>query len=379
MLKVKAIAVLGCLFASSLAAGQIPAGQTSKSMSNSAPAIRQIPPDTAVLLQKASRDIAFSNGHLSGPGAEFLLAELAQAQFVLIGESHYDHDTPIFADALYQDLHNKLDFHHLVVEQDSVGMEDALQSGARGDVRALAAIARRDPYLIGFASDQDLQFLADVARTEKGPEPIWGLEQTQGTTRYLEELGKLAPTPKVRAACESLLQAARKIEGNRGPHGNYLSDAGDALAQITALRLQFHAPPGTRARQLLDGLAKSAEIYSYYRRAEKGEFVGLYNNTVREAWFKQGFLADYHRSVDHGEALPKALFKFGSEHMYHGLNPLQAFPIGNFVHEFAIANGRDAYSMAVVPLGSYSKWREYRPGCCRYCRPPLRRTPYLST
>ena len=115
-------------------------------------------------------------------------------------------------------------------------MEDALQPGARGDVRALAAIARRDPYLIGFASDQDLQFLADVARTEKGPDPIWGLEQTQGTTRYLEELGKLAPTPKVRAACESLLEAARKIEGNRGPHGNYLSDAGDALAQVTALR-----------------------------------------------------------------------------------------------------------------------------------------------
>ncbi len=162
----------------------------------------------------------------------------------------------------------------------------------------------------------------------------------------------------MRAACESLLQAARKIEGNRGPHGNYLSDTGDALAQISALQLQFHAPPGTRARRLLDGLAKSAEIYSYYRRAEKGEFVGLYNNTVREAWFKQGFLADYHRSVDQGEALPKALFKFGSEHMYHGLNPVQAFPIGNFAHEFAIANGRDAYSMAVLPLGSYSKWSE---------------------
>ena len=358
MLKVKVVALLELLFASPFAIAQIPAGQTSKSMSSSTPAGPQVPPDTAVLLQNASRDIAFSNGHLSAPGGEFLLAELAHAQFVLIGESHYDHDTPIFADALYHDLHTKLGFHHLVVEQDSVGMEDALKPGARGNVTALAAIARRYPYLIGFASDQDLQFLADVARTEKGSDPIWGLEQTQGTTRYLEELAKLAPTPEVRAACESLLAAARKIEGTRGPHGNYLSDVADALAQMTALQVQFHAPLGTRAQKLLDGLVKSAEIYSYYRRAEKGEFVGLYNNTVREAWFKQGFIADYHRSVEHGEPQPKALFKFGDEHMYHGLNPIQAFPIGNFAHEFAIANGHDAYSIAAIPLGSYSKWSD---------------------
>jgi hypothetical protein len=361
MLKLKSVVLLSCCFASAFAAAQIPAGQTAKSMNKSAPAAPQAPPDTAVLLQQASRDIAFANGHLSAAGGEFLLAELVNAQFVLIGESHYDHDTPIFAGALYQDLHAKYGFHHLVVEQDSVGMEDALKPAVRGDVTALAAIARHDPYLIGFASDQDLQLLAEVARTEKGPDPVWGLEQTQGTTRYLKELAKLAPTPDVRATCESLLVAAEKIEGTRGPHGNFLSDAGDALTQVTALRERFHASVGTRARKLLDGLVKSAEIYSYYRRAENGEFVGLYNNTVREAWFKQGFMADYQRAVGLGDALPKALFKFGDEHMYHGMNPLQAFPIGNFAHEFAIANGRDAYSMAVVPLGSYSKWSDMPP------------------
>ncbi len=354
----KSTLVLLGIFAGAFAAAQIPAGQTAKSMNNSAAAAPQAPPDTAALLKQASRDIAFSNGHLSGAGAEFLLAQFAHAQFVLIGESHYDHDTPIFADALYRELHAKLGFHHLVVEQDSVGMEDALQPGVRGNPTALAAIARRDPYLIGFASDQDLQLLADVANIEKGPDPVWGLEQTQGTTRYLRELATLAPRPAVRTTCESLLSAAEAIEGSRGPHGNYLSDAGDALAQMTALREQFRTALGSRAQKLLDALVKSAEIYSYYRRAEKGEYVGLYNNTVREAWFKQGFMADYRRSIALGDALPKALFKFGDEHMYHGLNPIQAFPIGNFAHEFAIANGQDAYSMAVVPLGSYSKWSD---------------------
>src|SRR4029077_10440134 len=90
----------------------------------------------------------------------------------------------------------------------------------------------------------------------------------------------------------------------------------------------------------------------------RGEFVGLYNNTVREAWFKQQFLGDYQRSMRLGDPLPKALFKFGDEHMYRGLNPIGAFPIGNFAHEFAIANGHEAYSLAVVPLGDYSKWSD---------------------
>jgi hypothetical protein len=345
------------LSASGLA--QIP-GSTSKSMSTGAasPGTPVPPPDSEELLQKASRIISFSNGHLGDAGGAFLLSETSRAQFVLIGESHYDHDTPLFADALYRDLHDKYGFHHLVVEQDAVGIEDALKPGVRGDVKALAKIAQRDPYLIGFASDQDLQFLADVARLETNPDPIWGLEQTQGTTRYLQELAGLAPSADVRAECATLLAAARKIEGTRGSHGNYLSDERDALTRMTSLRDQFQATAGSRAKILLDALVKSAEIYSYYRRAENGEFVGLYNNTVRETWFKQGFIADYHRSVTLGDPMPKALLKFGQEHMYHGLNPLPAFPIGNFAHEFAIAHGMEAYGIAVVPLGTYSSWSD---------------------
>lgn len=351
--------LLACVLAGPGGAAQIP-GSTSKSMSNSAAAGTPLPPppDTAELLQKASRSISFSGDHLGDSGGLFLLSETRHAQFVLIGESHYDHDTPLLAGALYHELHDKYGFHHLVVEQDAVGMEDALKPGVRGDVKALAGLAQHDPYLIGFASDQDLQLLADVARLEKNPDPIWGLEQTQGTTRYLQELAGLAPSADLRTECETLLAAARKIEGTRGPHGNYLSDDSDALARMTSLRDGFQATAGSRAKLLLDALVKSAEIYSYYRRAEKGEFVGLYNNTVRETWFKQGFIADYHRSMEFGDRMPKALFKFGQEHMYHGLNPLPAFPIGNFAHEFAIANGMEAYSIAVVPLGSYSNWSD---------------------
>jgi hypothetical protein len=169
-------------------------------------------PEPAELLRKATYDISFADSHLTQAGGKFLLNQLAHAQFVLLGEPHFDHDTPLFADALYHDLHAKYGFHHLVVEQDAVGMQDALQPESRGDVAKIAAIARLDPYLTGFASDQDLQFLADVARLEKGPDPVWGIEQAQGTTRYFRELAQLAPNATVRSECESLLTAARAIE-----------------------------------------------------------------------------------------------------------------------------------------------------------------------
>jgi hypothetical protein len=52
------------------------------------------------------------------------------------------------------------------------------------------------------------------------------------------------------------------------------------------------------------------------------------------------------------------MFKFGDVHMFHGLDPVMAFPIGNLAHEFAIINGMDAYSIDVLPLGAYAKWSD---------------------
>lgn len=351
-------AVFGIVICAILTAGVVATAQT-PAASTSPKAASPAKPDSATLLKNATYPISFEKGRLTGEGNTHLMQALAQSQFVLIGESHYDHDTPLFVGALYHELNAQMGFHHLVVEQDPIGIEDSLKPGIRGNAAAMAEMAKRDPYLIGFASDQDLQLLADIGNLEKVPDPIWGLEQAQGTTRYLEELSKLSPTPALRAECERLLAAARKIEASRGMHGNFLSDAPDAYAQMQLLREHFAPAAGSREKKLLDGLVKSAEIYSYYRRADAGEYVGLFNNTVRETLFKDGFMADYHRSMALGDALPKALFKFGDEHMYHGLNTVGAFPIGNFAHEFAIANGFEAYSIDVFAVGSYSKWSDF--------------------
>ena len=40
----------------------------------------------------------------------------------------------------------------------------------------------------------------------------------------------------------------------------------------------------------------------------------------------------------------------GGWHIYRGMSPGRAFTIGNFAHEFAIANGMEAYGVNVTPV-----------------------------
>ena len=314
-------------------------------------------PDLEALISGATHEFSFAGGELSGPGAAFLRQATARSQFVLVGESHFDHDTPQFAGALFHMLQREHGFDHLVVEQDGVGIEDTLAPGVRGDPQAIANLAKRYPTLLGFASDQDLELLADVAARVKGPHPVWGVEQTQGAARYLEELDRLAPTPALKAMIAPLLAEARRYD-TRETLGKFLAEDRTTLGRLQALQAAFKAPPGSRADLLLTGLVTSAEIYSYYMRAQAGEPVGLLNNTVRETWLKGGFVQRYRAQAPPGQPL-KAMFKFGGEHMIRGLDSVSAFPIGNFAHEFAISNGMEAYGVLVVPTGDYAKITDY--------------------
>lgn len=316
------------------------------------------PPAPAALLTRHTHTFAYNAEGLSGPGAEFLRSQTSRSQFVLLGESHMDHATPIFAGGLFNFLHDSHGFRHLVVEQDPVAMEDALAPERRGDAEKLAAHAKRYPTLFEFDSDEDLAFLAQVGRRLAGPDAIWGVEQTTGAARYLEELATLAPNAAAKAKADELLAAANAADPGPKYSVSWLANLATP-PQIEALAAAFAAPADSRAARFLAGLSKSAEVFGYYTRANAGEYVGLFNNTVREEVLKANFLRRYHAAARDG-TLPKALFKFGSNHLYRGRNPTQAFPIGNLAHEFAIANGHDAYGLYVMPLGpGYASYKDF--------------------
>ncbi len=154
---------------------------------------QESPPSVADLVARNSYTFTFSETTLRGTGADFLRRQTAGAQFVLLGEDHMDHATPLFAGALFRMLHDAHGYRHLVVEQDPVAIEDALQPDIRGRAERIAEHARRYPSLYEFDTDEDLAFLAQVGSLVPGTDAIWGVEQATGATRYLEELVALAP------------------------------------------------------------------------------------------------------------------------------------------------------------------------------------------
>jgi hypothetical protein len=318
----------------------------------SLPAFAQSDADTptpAALVASNTYVFEYDPQSLQGPGADWLREASANSQFVLFGEVHMDFEVPRFASALFGMLHSVHGFSTVVLEQDPVAIEDALAPQRRGDLNRLAQWARAYPGLFEFNSDQDLEFIALAGKLLPAPDAIWGIEQTTGAVRYLEELAGLAPDEGARKAASQLLAEARLADPGPDYSVNFLADL-STPAKLQELAQAFNAAADSRAAQLLLGLSTSAEIFGYYIRAGQGEFVGLYNNTVREAWMKQQFRKRY-REAAAGGTLPRAMFKFGANHMVHGRNLTQAFPTGNLAHELAFMNSMDALGLVVLAFG----------------------------
>jgi hypothetical protein len=306
---------------------------------------------THAVLAAATYPIVLRNGALTGPAATFLSAATANAQFVLAGENHHDFFTPLFDRAVFRLLHEQHGFDHAVVEQDPLAIERVLTPGLRGNAGAIGRELQGFETVLGFASDQDLAFLAGVSPTPGTPDPLLGIEQIQSPILALSILAPLAPDARSRADTVRLLDAARAHRSRWGFIDVMALDP-TTYPRLQALQREFHAAPGSRADTVLTALVKSAEIYSYYRRGRAGEPVGLYNNTVREAWLKQGFIRDTKAAEPDGRL--KAFFKFGANHMIRGLNPVGSFSLGNFLNEFAIWNGETAFGIEIVTLGAYT-------------------------
>jgi hypothetical protein len=313
----------------------------------------ETPLDTRALV--ASHRYPFTldaNNVLVGPGAEHLQRETGRAQYLLFGESHHDYDTPRLASGIYRMLRATHGFDALVVEQDPLAIESINQPPLRGDVKQIAALVRRYPMQLGFASDQDLAFLADAS--QQGP--VWGVEQAQGVDRYLDELRGLASNPALESRVAALYEEAHLKETRNTP-GAFIHDDATTLPRLEMLQADFGAAPGSRAAELLDRLVETARIYSYNRRGMAGEYVGLYNNTEREALFKRHFVRHYKATAQDGVPL-KAMFKFGAWHMYRGKSPGRAYTIGNFAHEHAIWNGLEGYGVYVIAVGGHGAWED---------------------
>ena len=304
----------------------------------------------AETMRQNSSTLSLKDSTLRGPGMDFLTRSTANAQFVLFGEEHNVKEFPPFLTAFFAYLHQQRGFNYLAVESDPISAHVASLPPLRGNTEALAGYATKYPNAFTFLTDQEVQMFADVSRLSRGrADPSWGLDQSFGVLHALDRLSALPgfhSSPKF----AELHQQAGQSDLTR-PGGDYRDFMETVkLAELQELRRQMNAPEGSEASFILDNLVSSSQIYGHYR---EGEFYD--NGFEREEQMKNLFLRGYRAAEAKGEPQPKVLLKLGHWHMYRGQGPSRLQTLGNFVTEFATANGSEAFVIGVYLRGP---WRD---------------------
>ena len=285
------------------------------------------------------------NGTPSGPGMTLLLDQARRAQFVALAEEHNAQEIPELATALFRRLHSEAGFEFMALEQDPLTMQLSSRPPRRGRADSVVALARRYPHAFTFISDQELGMIAEVGRISgTRAEALWGCDQAFGATHLLDALLTTPMTAGARGFVRALRDSAAAAERVRDlSRGTYL---GREIPLLASLRDRVRPATGSRADFLIGCLEQSNRIYSAYRERRYYE-----NGSVREDYMKQRFMEEYRRAEKADGRPPRVVLKLGHWHLFRGLGPSSLQTLGNFVSEFARANGSEALVVALFPLG----------------------------
>ncbi|KQZ65332.1 hypothetical protein ASD67_02695 [Sphingopyxis sp. Root1497] len=283
--------------------------------------------------------IAFSAEGLSGPGGDRLRAELADVQFIALGEDHGFAGSPELGMALAHDvaaLPGAAPLYH-AVEVGPVTTRWAGQTLRDGGPDALGKSLAGRPFAMPFLSNvEDAKLAAPFAANDR----LWGIDQEfVGSPTILLDL--LAERAKDKATTELLAGWRDKDKTALG------------AGRFDAIMLQTTTPAGfadlrsrfagdVEALAIVDALAKSAAIYQLN---DSGRY--LENNEVRAALMRGYFLRAWRGAAPNA---PTVLFKMGAYHMGRGTTPTSIYDIGSLLPGLAAANGKTSIHIAYVPL-----------------------------
>jgi len=297
-----------------------------------------------VLLHENRYTLALDEGRITGPGADFLLKEAAQAHFFMVGEEHGIAEVPEFTSALFRAL-RPYGYEHLVIET-SPSMAALLDRLARSGPDSLAALFSRYPLGVPFYSwHEEAQLLVD-ALEGAGSEPVlWGVdyEFVLSGMLWLSELVRRAPTDEARAmagrylAKEVAAEHTLKELGN--PTGLFLVVADPE--DFDALRSAFAADSGALA--LLDWKETSTKAWRFQFAGENYR-----SNLARTDFMRRSFAEQYRRHKGDRLVGPRAVLKFGGNHVFRGRTPVNVFDVGTLAAMLAEYEGSHAFNVMVV-------------------------------
>lgn len=294
------------------------------------------------LIEHSRLSATMEERRLAGPGVERLARLAADAQFVLMGESHGSEGVADFATALWA-LLQPLGYTHAAIETDPWVAERLEQTLRAEGIDAWARFlgerggAAAAPFVTWAPEVRLAQ--AIIASAPQALEPsLWGLDQVFiGSAGWLlQEVAVGASAPRARELAKAL--AAQAAEG--GLNGL----ASLETTRLAALRDALSAEADSDWRELVEAMVLSQEIYRPFTGGSGEAFIA---NDARERLMRRLFVGYYERAAAAGPP-PRVLLKFGANHMYRGASPVQVQGLGGFVSEFAAARGAGSLSLLVL-------------------------------
>ncbi len=278
----------------------------------------------------------------SGPGATILSDAIGASRYVLIGESHFSREIPVFTTNVCR-LMAPGGLTAMAIE---TGPEAAAAVDAR--LRApdreeqMADFVTAHPDVMAFYSSRDENQMAADCAAAAGPDfQLWGLDQEfLGVSGYMfEQMLAAGPGPLARAQIEALAEqertAVQAALTSGSPFDLFLLKADDATLDQAGAAIDQDG--GDRVKALFAALRETRAIYQASRSRTgdpNGRRVRLMKRTL------EAHLAEAPQA--------RLLMKFGANHMYKGYNPLTQRDLGNYIAEHADGAGVQSINMIVV-------------------------------
>ena len=302
------------------------------------------------LIENYTSYFTLTSGKLSG--ADSLLKEIEESQFIALGELHNRRQLSRFTTALL-DTAASFGFQYFAVETGPYSAEKLEQLIAEGPDRVSDFYDEYSYPLFGitpipfFTGQSDLEMLQMADR--EGYD-LWGIDQEFAfAPQFL--INELADV-----AGENLMQEQEDLQSSLGWDLYWMQLRAQVFSsydyacslknseKLNAYLASFDDGDPTGA-SIKDAMMKSLDIYCMYETGNYRE-----NNKTRIAYFKSNFDDGLEQAMAK-DSIPKVILKMGSYHSGREQSPLNYYDIGNHLQEWA--DSLDTQSFHIRFLNRY--------------------------
>jgi hypothetical protein len=287
-------------------------------------------------LQQNRLSLTMSDGRPAGPGWDWLVREVRDARFTLIGEEHGVVETAQLATALFTAARPS-GYRRFAIELSPVIAQDIEAAGRRSGLKGIVDFLTAPGTFTFYNLREEAQFLADVIKgAPQGEQVLWGFDREIFSDRYLISKLETKVPPRAREAFTRLKEAS----ANAWAQGNVFTMSQDP-AVVSTLRAAW-PNPDRESDMILRTLEESLAINVAARTSN-------WAYTQRRTQWNRNNMAARLREEQQRKVPAKVMMKFGYNHMIRGANYVNAFDLGAMADEVATLTGDHAFHIIVLP------------------------------